>query len=110
MELLSPEKIKERAYCLDIEDYSHQTEMTGQLVLPYLEEVRSNILTLRKEVDKEFEKQKTSAQPLAYGVLDINNYPIGFCRQIRDKLFQRLKYEALFKKFIDAESGAFKMF
>lgn len=101
MTLLTIDQIRQRAYLLDIQNYSNQINITNKVVIPRIDEIKSKILFYRAEIDREFEEQKKTKTSFEYGIIDINHYPIGFCRQIRDKVFEKLQKDTLFTEFVD---------
>ena len=101
MTLLTIDQIQQRAYLLDIQNYSNQINITNKIVIPRIDEIKSKILFYRAEIDREFEEQKKTKTSFEYGIIDINHYPIGFCRQIRDKVFEKLQKDTLFTEFVN---------
>lgn len=92
------EQIQQRACSVDIQDFRGQESVTAKLVTPQLGEITSLLLQYRSEVDALFEKKRGGMTPFEYGIVDVNYYPIGFCREIRDNVFKKVARDPLFQR------------
>lgn len=110
---MSLEIARARAYAQDLRIIPGQERVTRTQLTPVIGAILDRLRIHRAEIDREFERQKAAlppGTPAALGEPALAAYPIGFCRQIRDRVWDRAIADEAFQKLIGREVVLKKVF
>lgn len=95
-----------KAYSFDLAANATQRALSARWVTPRLDEILTTLRRLREEIDAVFAPKiaadrTNAAQGTVYGEQYWRYYPIGFCRQIRDAVLERMRREPLIRELVE---------
>jgi hypothetical protein len=95
----------------DIRAEPDQAALTRDRLLPAMSAIAACLLRHRAAVDAEFFRRRDAARASgemsesdpAFGEISLAAYPVGFCRQIRDAVWERAVADAEFRQLVGPE-------
>lgn len=79
-----------------IDPSKDQKKLTEIWILPYMDLIKNDVATLREEADRTLKKDFSLKQQLH---LRTHTYPIGYCGEIRDRVFNKIQLELYNKQY-----------
>ncbi len=111
---MTPADFLKQGSAFDMAFLPSQASLTQQLVLPQLETILQKLESFRTEVDNEFVAQlkqtSKSTREQVEGEINLERYPLGFCRQIRDRTYARMLADVFFQDLIKSGLRLRKVF
>lgn len=102
-----------RAYAQDMRVLPDQEHVTRVRLTPGISAILDRLRFHRAEVDQAFERQRAALPanaPKAIGEPSLASYPIGFCRQIRDQVWDRAIVDERFQALLGRDVILKKVF
>lgn len=102
-----------RAYAQDLRAIPEQAEVTRTRLLPAIDAILALLARHRAEVDRAMEARRAQLPPgtrPAIGEPSLATYPVGFCRQIRDQVWDRVLADPAFQALIGRDVILKKVF
>lgn len=91
---------KSKADSVDLVSSDEQRRLTAQYLVPTIHNWLYIIKLCRADLDKKMKiRAAQSTESNIYGVMNIKDYPKGFCQPIRDMIFNHLLKIPLFQNF-----------
>ncbi|WOO41712.1 hypothetical protein [Rubellicoccus peritrichatus] len=92
------------AYAHDLTATSDQKQLTARYIEPQIDEIVDRLRRFREEVDQEYapkvEADRKAGQSGVYGDIQLGQYPIGFCRHIRERVLARMVADSFFQDLV----------
>ncbi len=88
---------------IDIEESEYQDILTEKYVKPIINDLFELTINIRKRVDIKFiNEKKVNKEHINenVGKIDIEYYPIGYCNEIRNDVFDKLKENEIIKNLV----------
>lgn len=103
---MNPSSPGAQARALDLLADPGQEQRTTKRILPQLDAILDRVRRAREAFDLEFYKrhERRKASPAMFGTSNPDNYPVGYCLQIRDGVFARLGEDLEFIRLIGTET------
>lgn len=102
-----------RAYAQDLRAIPEQAGVTRTRLLPAIDAIMALLAGHRAAVDRAMEARRASlppGAPPAIGESSLATYPVGFCRQIRDQVWDRAIVDPAFQALIGRDVIIKKVF
>ncbi len=102
-----------RAYAQDMRTVPEQRAVTQQRLLPAIDAILERLRAHRAEVDRIMEERRGKlppGQPTPIGEPALATYPLGFCREIRDMVWERALVDPAFQALLGREVMLKKVF
>ncbi len=102
-----------RGYAHDLRALTEQNTVTRTRLLPAIDAIMDRLRDHRAAVDQEMEARRAALpphQPATPGEPNLATYPVGFCRQIRDQVWDRALADPAFQALIGRDVILKKVF
>ena len=90
-----------------------QARVTQRVLLPQIDAILDRLRFHRAEVDRAYETQRRALPPGSSGAVgeaSLAAYPVGFCEQIRNKVWARAMADSAFQHLIGRETVVKRVF
>lgn len=107
------ELLSARAYAHDLRAIPEQAEITRTRLVPGIAEIMECLRGHRAEVDRRMEARRAALPavvPTPVGEISLAAYPLGFCREIRDGVWDRAIADPAFQALIGRDVILKKIF
>lgn len=92
------------AHALELQAGPEQQKLSERYLIPKLNAVLERMAVFRQEVDDSYApkiaKARQANTPGVYGEIQMRNYPIGFCKQIREGVLARMLTDPLIQDLV----------
>jgi len=76
--------------------------MDEKILQPKWSQLIACLSRLRQELDTEYQQRAAEQRPsdTVYGELNLSQYPLGFCRHIRNGMLEKMRTESFFRELV----------